>query len=89
MRTKYEILNVLFRAEAKSRLIAVTQKLIQEGLVEAEIDYSYKIIYKHLRELLDLGYIRHGMNQLNAKTYYITTAGIKWMKDMEKEEKEE
>ena len=33
MRTKYEILNVLFRAEAKSKLIAVTQKLIQEGPV--------------------------------------------------------
>ena len=86
MRTNYEILNVLFRAEARSKFVAATQKMIEEGLAEIGIKYSYKVIYKHLKELINLGYIKYGMNQLNAKTYYITSTGIQWMDEMEQEE---
>lgn len=49
MRTNYEILNVLFHAEARSKLVAATQKMIEEGLAEIGIKYSYKVIYKHLK----------------------------------------
>lgn len=88
MRTKYEILNVLYQMGAKSKLVAATQKMIKEGLLEVDIDYTDKTIYKHLRELLDLGYVKYGMNQLNAKTYYITAKGVEWVKAMEAEEVE-
>lgn len=63
--------------------------MIKEGLLEVDIDYTDKTIYKHLRELLDLGYVKYGMNQLNAKTYYITVNGVEWVKAMEAEEVEE
>ncbi len=89
LRTKYEILNVLYQMGAKSKLVAATQKMIKEGLLEVDIDYTDKTIYKHLRELLDLGYVKYGMNQLNAKTYYITAKGVEWVKAMEAEEVEE
>lgn len=88
LRTKYEILNVLYQMGAKSKLVAATQKMIKEGLLEVDIDYTDKTIYKHLRELLDLGYVKYGMNQLNAKTYYITAKGVEWVKAMEAEEVE-
>lgn len=86
MRTNYEILNALFRMEAKSKLVAANQRLIMESLAEVGIHYIYKVIYNHLRELIKLGYVKYGMNQLNAKTYYITSAGINWMEEMEEEE---
>ena len=89
LRTKYEILNVLYQMGAKSKLVAATQKMIKEGLLEVDIDYTDKTIYKHLRELLDLGYVKYGMNQLNAKTYYITAKGVEWVQAMEAEEVEE
>lgn len=86
MRINYEILNVLFHAEARSKLVAATQKMIEEGLAEVGIKHSYKFIYNHLKELIELGHIKYGMNQSNARTYYITSKGIEWMNEMEKEE---
>ena len=44
MRTKYEILNVLYQMGAKSKLVAATQKMIKEGLLEVDIDYTDKTI---------------------------------------------
>ncbi len=89
MRIEYLILNLLYRSEAKSKLIAATQQNIVEGLAAEGEKYTSRTIYEHLRKLLKLEYVKNGIPGANAAyTYYITKAGMNWLKEMETEETE-
>ena len=46
-------------------------------------------IYNNLRNLIQGGYVKNGMPVGNTYTYYITSKGMNWLKEMEEEETEE
>ena len=83
MRTIYLILNILYSNGAKSKLYALSQKDIIEALEADGEKWSERTIYNKIRELSKNGYILDGLRQGNAKTFYISNAGINWMKDVE------
>lgn len=92
MRILYDILNVLYSNGAKSKLIALTQKQIQSEVQKDDGEtYNERTIYNRLKELKKKGYIEEGLRIGNAKSFYISKAGIDWIVDIEKEvdEKEE
>lgn len=87
--TSYLILSWLYRTEAKSKIIAATKNMILDGLAEEGTSYCDKTIYNKLRELIQGGYVKNGMQLGNTYTYYITAKGMNWLKEMEEEETEE
>lgn len=88
MRVMYLILNLLYRNDAKSKVVALTLKQIQE-ILEAEGDkYNIRTVSYKIKELKQDGYIKDGMKEKNANTYYISADGIEWLKQMEEEEGE-
>lgn len=92
LRILYDILNVLYSNGAKSKLIALTQKQIQSEVQKDDGEtYNERTIYSRLQELKKKGYIEEGLRIGNAKSFYISKAGIDWIVDIEKEvdEKEE
>ena len=89
MRIMYLILNLLYNADAKSKLIALTQKQIIEALKEDGNSWNDRTIYNRLKEMLQMGYVGEGMKSGNAMTYYIRIEGINFMKEMESEETED
>lgn len=89
MRIMYLILNLLYNADAKSKLIALTQKQIIEALKEDGNSWNERTIYNRLKEMLQKGYVGEGMKCGNAMTYYIRIEGINFMKEMESEETED
>lgn len=84
MRIKYMILNLLYTQEAKSKLIAMTRKQVQQVLVENGHVYVDRTIWNKLKSMSDDGLVCEGMKNRSAKTYYISTKGIQWLKDVEK-----
>lgn len=88
MRIMYLILNLLYNADAKSKLIALTQREIMEALKADGNAFSERTIYNRLKDLLNNGYVGIGMKNGNAMTYYILQPGIAFMKEMEAETKE-
>lgn len=80
------ILNLLYSNDAKSKLIAMPIKDIQAAMETEGDGYCWKTIYNKIRELLKCGHIKEGMKIGNKRCYYISTEGIAWMADMEKEE---
>lgn len=89
LRIMYLILNLLYNADAKSKLIALTQKQIIEALKEDGNSWNERTIYNKLKEMLKKGYVKEGMKCGNAITYYVCIEGINFMKEMESEETEE
>lgn len=89
MRTMYSILNILYSNGAKSKLYALSQKDIIEALEAEDEKWCEKTVYNKLRELVSKKFILEGLKQVNAKTFYISQAGIDWMKDMEGESEDE
>lgn len=86
LRTLYNILNVLYSNGAKSKLIALTQKQIQSQCLKDDGEmFNERTIYNRLKKLLKSGYIAEGLRVGNAKSYYISKAGIDWIEDVEKE----
>lgn len=85
----YLILSWLYRTDAKSKIIAATRKMILDGLAEEGTGYCDKTIYNNLRNLIQGGYVKNGMPVGNTYTYYITSKGMNWLKEMEEEETEE
>lgn len=83
MRIMYLILNILYANKAKSKLYALTQKDIEEVLVADGNAWCDRTVYNKLRALIDKGYIKEGLRQGNAYTFYITPEGIAWMKEVE------
>ena len=81
----YNILYLLYSSGAKSRLVAATQKQIQETLARDGDRLCDRTIYNNIRKLAKLGYIAEGLLHGNAKSYYITADGIEWMKETEAE----
>lgn len=81
----YNILYLLYSSGAKSRLVAATQKQIQETLARDGDRLCDRTIYNNIRRLAKLGYIAEGLLHGNAKSYYITADGIEWMKETEAE----
>lgn len=84
----YEILHLLYENGAKSKLVAATQKQIQEELANAGTELCDRTVYNNIRKLVKQGFIEDGITRGNAKSYHITTAGIEWMREMEAEVKE-
>ncbi|RKI37095.1 hypothetical protein D7V86_24750 [bacterium D16-51] len=84
----YNILNLLYSSGAKSKLVAATQKQIQEELEKSGEKICDRTIYNNLRKLVRQGFIAEGLLHGNAKSFYITTDGIEWMKEVETEVKE-
>jgi len=84
----YNILNLLYFSGAKSKLVAATQKQIQEELAKSGEKLCDQTIYNNIRKLVKQGFIAEGLLHGNAKSFYITTDGIKWMKEVETEVKE-
>ena len=89
MRVMYSILNILHSNGAKSKLYALSQKDIIEALEAEDEKWCEKTVYNKLRELVNKKFILEGLKQVNAKTFYITQAGIDWMKEMEGEGEDE
>ena len=83
MRIMYSILNILYSNKAQSKLYALTQKDIIEALAADGEGWKERTVYNRLRELMDQELICEGLKKVNAKTFYITQAGIDWMKEME------
>lgn len=85
----YLILSWLYRNDAKSKIIAATKKMILDGLAEEGTSYCDRTIHNNLKQLMQDGYVKNGVTKGCAFTYYITTKGMTWLKDMEQEETEE
>lgn len=81
----YNILNLLYSNGAKSKLIAATQKQIQEELAQNGEKLCDRTVYNNIRKLSKQGFIAEGLLHGNAKSYYITTVGIEWMREIETE----
>lgn len=81
----YDILNLLYTSGAKSRLVAATQRQIQEALGQNDSKLCDRTIYNNIRKLAEKGFIAEGLLHGNAKSYYITTEGISWMREVEME----
>lgn len=85
MRTMYSILNILYSNGANSKLYALSQKDIIEALEVEDEKWCERTVYNKLRELLEKQFILEGLKRVNAKTFYISQAGIDWMKEVEGE----
>lgn len=81
----YRILNLLYSNGAKSKLVAATQKQIQEELANNEVKLCDRTVYNNIRKLSKQGLIEEGLLRGNAKSYYITPAGVEWMREVEAE----
>lgn len=81
----YDILNLLYASGAKSKLVAATQKQIQEALEQDDNKLCDRTVYNNIRKLSEKGFIAEGLLHGNAKSYYITAEGISWMREVEKE----
>lgn len=81
----YDILNLLYVSGAKSKLVAATQKQIKETLEQDDNKLCDRTVYNNIRKLSEQGFIAEGLRRGNAKSYYITTDGISWMREMEEE----
>lgn len=81
----YDILNLLYASGAKSKLVAATQKQIKETLEQDDNKLCDRTVYNNIRKLAQKGFIAEGLLHGNAKSYYITTEGISWMRDVEEE----
>lgn len=84
----YEILHLLYENGAKSKLVAATQRQIQEELANDGVELCDRTVYNNIRKLAKQGFIKEGITRGNAKSYHITTEGIEWMREMEAEVKE-
>lgn len=85
----YNILNLLYSNGAKSKLVAATQKQIQEELAYNGMQVCERTVYNNIRKLSKEGLIEAGISHGNAKSYYISSKGIAWMRDMEEEVSED
>lgn len=85
----YTILYLLYSGGAKSKLVAATQKQIQEELEKEGEKLCERTIYNNIRKLAKKGFIAEGLLHGNAKSYYVTTEGIKWMREIEREVSEQ
>lgn len=81
----YNILNLLYFNGAKSKLVAATQKQIQEELANRGTKLCDRTVYNNIRKLAKQGFIEEGLLRGNAKSYYITHTGAEWIKEIEKE----
>lgn len=81
----YNILNLLYHNDMKSKLVAATQKQIQEELANNGTKLCDRTVYNNIRKLVKQGLIEEGLPRGNAKSYYVTTAGVEWMREVEKE----
>lgn len=81
----YNILNLLYHNEMKSKLVAATQKQIQEELANSGVKLCDRTVYNNIRKLANQGFIEEGLRRRNEKSYYVTAAGVEWMKEVEKE----
>ncbi len=85
----YLILSWLYRNDAKSKIISATKKMIVDGLAEEGTSYCDRTIHNNIKQLMADGYVKDGITKGCANTYYITTKGMKWLKEVEEEETEE
>lgn len=85
----YEILHLLYKNGAKSKLVAATQRQIQEELALSGKKLCDRTVYNNIRKLSAKGFIADGITHGNAKSYHITTEGIQWMLEMEAEVNEQ
>ncbi|MBU5473971.1 archaellum operon transcriptional activator EarA family protein [Roseburia sp. MSJ-14] len=83
MRIMYSILNILYSNKANSQLYALTQKAISEAMVADGEKWSDRTIYDKIAALIKKGFIDRGLREGNSNTYYITSEGINWMKEVE------
>lgn len=83
MRIMYSILNILFSNKANSQLYALTQVDIMEAMIADGEKWSDRTIYNKIKELRKQGFIRTGLRKGNFNTYYITSEGVNWMKEVE------
>lgn len=81
----YNILYLLYSSGAKSKLVAATQKQIQEALEQDGDKLCDRTVYNNIRKLAKQGFIAEGLLHGNAKSYYVTSDGINWMREIEKE----
>lgn len=81
----YNILNLLYSNGMKSKLIAATQRQIQEELTNNGIKLCDRTVYNNIRKLAKQGFIEEGLRRRNEKSYYVTLAGVEWMKEVETE----
>ena len=81
----YNILNLLYSNGAKSKLVAATQRPIQEELAHNGTKLCDRTVYKNIRKLVSKGFIDEGLRRRNEKSYYVTAAGAEWMREIEKE----
>lgn len=79
----YSILNILYSNKANSQLYALTQIDIMEAMIADGEKWSDRTIYSKIKELRKQGFIRTGLRQGNFNTYYITSEGVNWMKEVE------
>lgn len=83
MRIMYSILNILYANEARSKLYALSQKDIIEALAVDGEKWSDRTVYNKLRALVNHGFIKEGLKKSNSNTFYVTSEGIDWMKEVE------
>ncbi|HAI92917.1 MAG TPA: hypothetical protein DCM21_10395 [Butyrivibrio sp.] len=83
MRIMYSILNILYANKANSQLYALTQVDIIEIMAADGEKWSDRTIYNKIKELREKGFVSTGLRKSNSNTYYITSEGINWMKEVE------
>lgn len=83
LRIMYSILNILYTNKAQSKLYALTQKDIEEALIADGEKWCERTVYNKIRALVKQGYVKEGLRQSNSNTFYLTSEGIGWMKEVE------
>ena len=78
MRIMYSILNILYTNKAQSKLYALTQKDIEEALIADGEKWCERTVYNKIRAL-----VKQGLRKSNSNTFYLTSEGIEWMKEVE------
>ena len=83
MRIMYSILNILYSNKARSKLYALTREDITEALASDGETWSERTVYNKIRALVKQGYVKEGLRKSNSNTFYLTSEGIEWMKEVE------
>ena len=83
MSIMYSILNILYTNKAQSIIYALTQKDNEEALIADGEKWCERTDYNKIRALVKLGYVKEGLRKSNSNTFYLTSEGVEWMKEVE------
>lgn len=79
-RTSVTVLQALMNEEAVNKISAKTIADIMEVLEESKTPRNRMTVYRHLKSLVEIGYVAKGIPDDHADTFYLLDKGINLMK---------